>query len=195
MAGTTRKAGKAMTMKMSPIGKLKHRHNNGFTLFELLIVISILALFMGLVTLRIDGVLSGGDLREAGRMLTGEITYLRAQAAYTHKECSLKFELDKNELYAIEIADPSINNDQKEQKDSAPVRTTIKLPDGVKVEDVVIFPTGKIQDGEADITFYINGCVDRSLIHLRNENDKAITLEVNPLTGSVIIHDTYIDQQ
>ena len=182
-------------MKMSTIGKPKSRPNKGFTLLELMIVITILALFMGMVVVRIDGVLSGGDLREAGRMLTGEISYLRAQAAYTHKECSLKFDLDKNELYAIETADPSVNDDQKGQKNIGPIRKSLKLPVGVTVEDVVIFPTGKIQDGEADITFYINGCVDRSLIHLRNENDKAITLEVNPLTGSVIIHDTYIDQQ
>jgi prepilin-type N-terminal cleavage/methylation domain-containing protein len=180
---------------MSRIGRLKNRRNNGFTLFELLIVILIISLFMGLVMIRIDGVLSGGDLREAGRVLIGEITYLRAQAAYTHKECFLKFDLDKNEIYAVETAAPSENADTKEQKSTGPIRESIKLPAGVKIEDVVIFPTGKIQDGTADITFYINGCVDRSLIHLRNENDKVFTLEVNPLTGSVIIHDTYIDQE
>jgi len=179
---------------MSLIGKLKLRYNDGFTLFELLIVILIMGLFMGLVMVRIDGVLSGGDLREAGRMLTGEITYLRAQAAYTHKECVLKFDLDKNEVYTLEAVPVNKRDDWEEKKDTT-IRHTVKIPNGVKVEDVVIFPTGKIQDGTADITFYINGCVDRSLIHLRNENDKAITLELNPLTGSVIIHDSYIDQQ
>ncbi len=181
-------------MKMSTIGRLKNRHNDGFTLFELLIVILIMGLFMGLVMVRIDGVLSGGDLREAGRMLIGEITYLRAQAAYTHKECVLKFDLDKNEVYTLEAVPLKERDDWEEKKDTT-VRHNLKLPEGVKVKDIVIFPTGKIQDGEADITFYINGCVDRSLIHLRNENDKVFTLELNPLTGSVIIHDTYIDQQ
>ena len=59
----------------------------------------------------------------------------------------------------------------------------------------MVFPHGKIQEGEAFITFFANGCVDRSLIHLRNEKDEVYTLEINPLTGHVKIHDRYIEQK
>ena len=70
-----------------------------------------------------------------------------------------------------------------------------KLPQGVHVEDVVVLPFGKKQEGEAKIRFFANGTIDDSLIHLRNEAGEVYTLEINPLTGNVVIHDTYMDKK
>jgi hypothetical protein len=70
----------------------------------------------------------------------------------------------------------------------------LKMPKGVILKDVVVFPYGKFQEGVTKIRFYPNGCVDRTLFHLENERDEAYTLEVNPLTGHVMIYDRYIDQ-
>ncbi|MCP4665613.1 MAG: prepilin-type N-terminal cleavage/methylation domain-containing protein, partial [Deltaproteobacteria bacterium] len=45
------------------------RNRPGFTVVELLAVVFILALFSGLLSVRIGGILSGGDLRLATRMM------------------------------------------------------------------------------------------------------------------------------
>jgi hypothetical protein len=149
---------------------------------ELLAVVFILALFTGLLAVRSGGFLSGGDLRLASRMIIGEVTRLRGMAAHTHREQVLGLDIDKNRFYSLE---PLADGKTLEKKD---------LPGGVRLADVVILSKGKIQGGEARIRFFANGCVDRSLIHLKNENDEAYTLEINPLTGRIKIHDTYVDQ-
>jgi Tfp pilus assembly protein FimT len=161
----------------------RFRKRLGFTVLELLAVVFILALFSGLLTVRMGGVLSGGDLRLATRMIVGEVSRLRGVAAYTHREQVLGLDIDKNRLYAL---DPVARGTTPEKRD---------LPAGVELADVVLLSRGKIQGGEARIRFFPNGCVERSLIHLRNENDEAYTLEINPLTGRIKIHDTYVDQK
>ncbi len=150
---------------------------------ELLAVVFILALFSGLISVRLGGVLSGGDLRLATRMIIGEVSRLRGVAANTHREQVLGLDIDKNRFYSLE---PLADGKTLEKRD---------LPAGVSLADVVTLSRGKIQGGEARIRFFPNGCVERSLIHLRNENDEVYTLEINPLTGQIKIHDKYIDQK
>ena len=70
-----------------------------------------------------------------------------------------------------------------------------KDQDGVDLEDVVISSKGKIQGGETAIRFFSNGCIDRSIIHLKNERNETHTLKINPITGQLTIYDKYIDQE
>lgn len=177
-------------------GMSKKNRVPGFTLIELCVVMFIMALFSALLTIRLEGVLSGGDLRLAARMVIGEITRLRGVAAYTHRIQELGFNIEKNNFYTIDPGQPDgrkVSGWPPEKKNA--FTKIIKLPGGVKLEDVVIVSTGKIQGGEGRIRFYANGSVDRSLIHLRNENNEVYTLEITPPTGQVTIHDKYIDQR
>jgi prepilin-type N-terminal cleavage/methylation domain-containing protein len=183
MERTKKKAAK-VKMRISPIGPPKKRNRRfGFTLLELIAVMFILAMMSGLLTMRMGGGLFGGDLRLATRMIVGEVYRLRGIAAYTHRGQVLGLDVDSNRFYSLEPL-----ADGKTLKKQA-------LPVGVTLEDVVIFPKGKIQEGEARIRFFPNGCVDRSLIHLRNEHHEAYTLEINPVTGQITIHDTYLEQK
>lgn len=182
--------------KMSPTGKFKRSRASGFTLIEVSVVLFILAIFFGLFSLRLEGMFSGGDLRLASRILIGEITRLRGIAAYTHTEQELRFDISQNQFYTIDTL-PGVENNKvgvflEEGNDN---RKTIKLPDGVNLEDVVVLTLGKFQGGEGGIRFYANGSVERSLIHLRNENNDVYTLEITPSTGHVIIHEKYIEQR
>ena len=182
-------------MRILPTGSSKQSSLPGFTLLELLVVLFLVGLFSALLSIRIEGVVSGGDLRLATRLIIGEINELRGKAAYTRKDQELGFNLDENSFYPIE----SEPEDEEpfgwfsEKNDSE--LNVRRVPDGVKVEDLVIFSKGKVQEGEAKIKFYANGSVERSLIHLRNEKDSVYTLEINPLTGHVRLYDRYVDQQ
>ena len=160
-----------------------------------MIVVFILGTMTGLLSIRIEGALSGGDLRLASRMIIGEINGLRGRAVASHREQALRLNVDENTLYSEETAPSEDSSTVFEGGEGAPsAQKGRQLPEGVDLEDVFLFFEGKIQEGEALIRFYANGCVDRSLIHLRNEHNDVYTLEVNPLTGRVELHDTYVEQ-
>ncbi len=182
-------------MQMLQTGRQRGKTASAFTLMELLVVLVIIGLFVSVLSLRVGNILSGGDIRLACRIIIGEITKLRGAAAYTHREKTLIFNVDEERLsYSSEGKGKNQGTwaglGKDDDKGSA-----IKLPGGIDLEDVVVFPTGKVQSGEAVVKFYPNGSMDRVLIHLRNENGEAYTLETNPLTGQVILYDRYVEER
>ena len=59
---------------MSLTGPPKENRPAGFTLIEFAVVLFIISLFFVLVTVPIEGVLSGGDLGQATRLLMSEVS-------------------------------------------------------------------------------------------------------------------------
>ena len=179
-------------MLTSPIGPTKQSRSFGFTLLELMIVLLIFSVFSTLGILRLDGVFSGGDLRLACRMIVNEINRLRGQAIYMRKPQILFFSMDRNAFYS-RAEEPG----QREAFEGAVEKAENEqiFPTGIELEDVVILSQGKFQEGEASIRFYPNGCIDETLIHVRNADQDVYTLEINPMTGQVSLHDRYIDQK
>jgi prepilin-type N-terminal cleavage/methylation domain-containing protein len=177
-------------------GLLRENRVNGFTLVEFLVVIFLIGLFSTLISIRIEGSLSGGDLRLATRLIMGEVNHLRGKAASTHKEQVLGLNVDENYLYTFQpLPEKAELSGQFQEEREGYTKTIKRLPEGVNLEDVVISSKGKTQEGEATIRFFSNGCIDRSIIHLRNERNEAYTLKINPITGQVTIYDKYIDQE
>lgn len=181
---------------MLPIGGQREGNLFGFTLIEIVVVLAIISLFISMLTLRIESFLTGGDMRLATRIVISEIRMMRGKAAHDRKDQILVIQMDNNTLYPLEMSSNQSAGDRiwanyGEEKD----RNYRHLPEGVSVEDVVVLPYGKKQEGEAKIRFFANGTVERSLIHLRNEKGEIYTLEIKPFTGDVLIHDRYVDQK
>jgi prepilin-type N-terminal cleavage/methylation domain-containing protein len=166
----------------------------GFTLFELVIVLFIVSLFLSLVSVPIQGVLAGGDLGRASRIIMSEVNRLRGEAAYARKPQVLVLNMTEHSLYPLETEQKrelgGILNETEKRNSKKQM-----LPQGVYFEDVVVLSRGKDQEGEAFIRFYANGCVDHSLIHLKNIAQQAYTLEIHPVTGYVRIHEGYIEKK
>ena len=185
-------------MRMSPTGRPEKNRAAGFTLFEFAVVLFLISLFFVLVTVPIEGVLSGGDLGQATRLLMSEVSKLRGEAAYTRKIQTLVLDIEQNTFYAltpetlVEFRKPE-ESLFEEEKELVPGKKD--LPSGVFIADVVLHTLGKIQEGKAQIRFFTNGSADHTLIHLKNEGGKFYTLEINPVTGLIRTHEGYIDQK
>ncbi len=183
---------------MSPTGRPRRNRLVGFTLFEFAVVLFLISLFFVLVAVPIEGVLSGGDLGQATRMLMSEVSRLRGEAAYTRKVQTLVLDMEKNTFYAL---DPEIPVELRkteeslfeEEKEVVPRQKD--LPSGVFLADVVLDSLGKVQEGKAEVRFFANGCVEHALIHLKNQGGKFYTLEINPVTGLIKTHEGYIEQK
>jgi hypothetical protein len=183
---------------MSPTGRPRKNETAGFSLFEIAVVLFIISLFFVLVTVPIEGILSGGDLGGATRMLMSEVSNLRGEAAYTRKIQTLVLNIEQNTFYALEPETPvefrkTEESLFEEEKEVVPRKK--ELPSGVFFADVVVDTLGKIQEGKAEIRFFANGCVEHTLIHLKNEGGKFYTLEINPVTGLIRTHEGYIEQK
>jgi len=183
---------------MSRTGRPKRNKTAGFSLFEIAVVLFIISLFFVLVTVPIEGVLSGGDLGQATRLLMSEVSKLRGEAAYTRKIQTLVLNIEQNTFYALEPETPAEFRKTEEslfqeEKEVVPRRTD--LPPGVFFADVVLDTLGKVQEGKAEVRFFANGCVEHTLIHLKNEGGKFYTLEINPVTGLIKTHEGYIEQK
>lgn len=183
---------------MSPTGRPGRNKTAGFSLFEIAVVLFIISLFFVLVTVPIEGILSGGDLGQATRMLMSEVSNLRGEAAYTRKIQTLVLNIEQNTFYALEPETPvefgkTEESLFEEEKEVVPGKK--ELPSGVSFADVVVDTQGKVQEGKAEIRFFANGCVEHTLIHLKNEGGKFYTLEINPVTGLIRTHEGYIEQK
>ncbi|MCX5878522.1 MAG: hypothetical protein NTY44_05360 [Deltaproteobacteria bacterium] len=183
---------------MSPTGRPGRNKTAGFSLFEIAVVLFIISLFFVLVTVPIEGILSGGDLGQATRMLMSEVSNLRGEAAYTRKIQTLVLNIEQNTFYALEPETPVEFRKTEEslfEEEKEVVLRKKELPSGVFFADVVVDTLGKIQEGKAEIRFFANGCVEHTLIHLKNEGGKFYTLEINPMTGLIRTHEGYIEQK
>jgi general secretion pathway protein H len=69
------------------------RGHRGFTLVELLVVISVIALLAGLAAPAV-GTLTGANAREAAGRLSGAMRYMFDTAALRHTTCRLALDLD-----------------------------------------------------------------------------------------------------
>jgi len=183
---------------MSPTGRPRKNETAGFSLFEIAVVLFIISLFFVLVTVPIEGILSGGDLGQATRMLMSEVSNLRGEAAYTRKIQTLVLNIEQNTFYALEPETPVEFRKTEEslfEEEKEVVLRKKDLPSGVSFADVVLDTLGKVQEGKAEIRFFANGCVEHTLIHLKNEGGKFYTLEINPVTGLIRTHEGYIEQK
>jgi hypothetical protein len=183
---------------MSPTGRPGRNKTAGFSLFEIAVVLFIISLFFVLVTVPIEGILSGGDLGQATRMLMSEVSKLRGEAAYTRRIQTLVLNIEQNTFYAMEPETPVEFRKTEEsffEEEKEVVSRRKDLPPGVFFADVVVDTVGKVQEGKAEVRFFANGCVEHTLIHLKNEGGKFYTLEINPVTGLIRTHEGYIEQK
>lgn len=83
----------AKAMLMSIVGKLNRASRNAFTLFELLVVLAILALAAGFVVPQVSGT-PKDDTRAVVRFIRGTLDQGRTLAKLTRKDVLVQFEYD-----------------------------------------------------------------------------------------------------
>lgn len=161
------------------------RDNAGFTLLELVIVITILGIAAVMVFPKFSAFgLNKG--KSSTRHLAGLIQHLAQESVATKKEFRLYYDLEE-EAYFVKI---------RSGRQFIPTSDVLisgrALPKGMSFEDVVTPRHGKVQDGEAYTTFFNLG-VEKTVIHLR-DGEEIWTLMINGLTGRVKVIDRYVDK-
>jgi len=186
---------------------------SGFTLIELGLVILIIGVMLAITVPRI-GNRSYAQLGSEARKLALAFRYLRHSAILNGRPYRLVYDLE-NQAYWAEVgevdAPPPLEEDDAEgdnflfgeqQFDEPAVQFTRdtdgaiekrKLPEPIGISDVNLpFVTGKVFEGPVWTTFYPDGYVDISVVHLDNGQDVYTMYVLDSITGQVFVEPGYL---
>ena len=139
---------------------------NGFTLLEIIIVLSLVTLILGLSTVFFAGFLPSAKLDAAGRDLSGMIRHARSLARLNNESRTFVIDLD-NKTYGIEGL------------------ATKPFPPEARVR--VIDPvSGEIVGGKYPIVFTPTEGTSGGTIIL-SWGKKTIRIELDPIVGAVLL--------
>ena len=165
-------------MPTSTAGNLNKQ--SGFTLIELGVVILLISLFT-LISIPLFSHTGRGDVQASARRLSGTVKYLFNEAALTGLEHRLIYNLDRGSYRALTLeADGSL-------VDVGGVGKTTALQRGVRFIGLTLPGRGTFSSGEVTVRIHPTGWLEETIVQLADDGGNALTLRMNPLTGSTEI--------
>jgi general secretion pathway protein H len=160
-----------------------HKKSHGFTLLELIVVMSLLGIMLIFTVPRFHETLFLDKTKTASRWIIGKIQALKEAAIRNQKQYSLHINLDTEQFWETDAAMSD------EELENAALNAD-SLPSGLKIADIEYPIRGKINSGLTDITFYKNGTSDKVLIHLQ-DGDKYVSYLIEPFLSEVARYEMY----
>jgi prepilin-type N-terminal cleavage/methylation domain-containing protein len=175
-------------MRISNRGTLNdtgsRRSPGGFTLLEIVIVVSVLALFIGLTVPRLPDV-AGMRIYRNARKVSLMLQLARTRAVSLRRYYSVDVDLDTSAV-SVSYFGPEgtyIPDDEVRQ---------LILREGY-VADVVNSSEGKVLEGIGRVRISPRGFIQPSLIHIKDEQERIVTVIPSPVSGRVQIQEGYTD--
>jgi general secretion pathway protein H len=159
-------------------------HPSGFTLLELIVVISLLGIMLVLAVPRFHETLFLDDSKTSSRWVIGKIQALKEAAVRNQKNYTLHIDLDSERFWET---DESMSPEAIENAGL----NAASLPSGLKIIDIEYPSGGKINSGQAEITFYKMGYSDEVFIHLQ-EGESQVSYRIEPFLSEVGRYENYI---
>ncbi len=140
--------------------------NKGFTLIEIIVVITLIVLILGFTTLFFGNALPGARLNSAARELSAMMRYAKLLAQNNGEPQAVLINLDTGR-YSIEGVQ------------------TKNLPEGVSVH-VTDPVAGEVSKGDYAFLFHESGISEGGTVTLRTTK-KTLNIELDPILGSVVL--------
>jgi prepilin-type N-terminal cleavage/methylation domain-containing protein len=140
--------------------------DKGFTLLEIIIVITLVVLIFGFTTLFFGNILPGARLNAAARELSAMMRYAKMLAQNNGEPQAVLINLDTGR-YEI----------QGVQARNIPEGINIRIADPV---------AGEVSRGNYAVLFHESGIVEGGTITLWNAK-RTINIELDPIVGSVVL--------
>ena len=158
--------------------------SHGFTLLELIVVISLFSIMLVLTVPRFHSSLFLDETKTNARWIIGKIQSLKEAAIRDQKQYSLNIDLDTARFWET---DESMKTEALESA----ILNANALPDGLNIADIEYPTRGKIASGQTVITFYKNGYTDKALIHVENDGEY-VSFLIEPFLSEITRYEKYV---
>lgn len=158
--------------------------NNGFTLIELIVVISLISLMLFFAIPRFKNSVLSDNTKKVSRWIMTKVLTLKERAVRDQKLYILHVNLDSNRLWMT-------NELMSEQELQNAAQNAYELPDDIQVLDVEYPDEEIISEGRADIHFYKRGYSDKAMIHVENNDNEQLSFLIEPFLSRVKVYEKY----
>lgn len=161
------------------------RESDGFTLLEMLMVITLIGIVSTLAIPRISGSLLFDSLNSSARTITGFIAETKQLAVRRQTAYRLFFDLEHDIIRRETMEEAGAEGPAGKDE--------IALPSDVTIQDILFDPGGKQSLGVIALHFTTRGYCEKAFIHLDNEEGEQMTIVVSPFLGVSEIIDAYVE--
>ncbi|MBW2707977.1 MAG: prepilin-type N-terminal cleavage/methylation domain-containing protein [Deltaproteobacteria bacterium] len=162
------------------------RNHKGFTLIELVVVVSLIVMMIGLTMPKIRNTLLSDALKRTALRMVGLVKNLRDEAVREQRTYGLRLDMVQQQYWVGFTA-------MTEEEQVQARKNAEKLPPNVEILDVWFKEEGKISEGEAVILFFKKGYIQPSAIHLGDDDGRRFTVVLSPFGGKVAVLEKYVD--
>ncbi len=160
--------------------------HKGFTLIELVVVMSLIITMLGLTMPKIRSRLLSDGLKRTALRMVGLASNLREEAVREQRIYALQLDMARQQYWIGFAA-------MTEEEQALARENAEKLPRDVQILDVWFKEGGKVTEGETAILFFKKGYVQPSAIHLGADDGRRMTLVLSPFMGNIKVMERYVD--
>ena len=153
----------------------------GFTLLELIVVMSLISLSVGFVLPQIYSAFSGGELRAAVRRFAGLVAETGQEARLRRTAFVLRYDREQRSFIA------SSADEAAEGLEDGAAQRKIQLGGSVKVTEIAA--AHRSGDAGMSIFFDQRGYADKTAVCFRHDNGDEMTVMISPFLGLTKILD------
>ena len=179
---------------MFPVGKIKTRiliagklnkQSNGFTLIELIVVISLISIIIFVSVPRFHNKTLPDNTKKISRWIMVTSRHLKEKSFCDQKLYTMHIDMEGRQLW---VTDESMSEEEVLKAG----QKGFMVPDDVEVLDVEFPGNNKIISGLADIHFYTHGYSDMALIHIQDNDNNQLSFLIEPFLPKVKLYEKYL---
>ncbi len=161
----------------------------GFTLIELIVVITLISIMMFFAVPRLNTNLLSSEKRRVSQWIVLTVNSLKENAVRDQQDYLLCADPDENKLWtAVEKQAPGGAGEPEREKIKE-----FKIPEGWNLTDAAFPGRDPRRSGVAVIRFYKKGYSDKAMLHVEDDSADRITYEIRPFLKQVKIHEKYAE--
>ncbi len=162
--------------------------DKGFSLMEVVIVLTILVLSISLVTSSLSNLSRTIELKAAAKKVSGILRYYRSEAINKGSVYQVLFDSESRavKVQSISLAEPADEKEAEEKKGGEGAKTLYGLPEGVQMKELD-FPSPEYPCDLPVVEFYPNGGSNGGSVLINSPERKGYRIKVHFLTGMVEI--------